>query len=529
MTMPGCCIKRLNKRGGLKNLVSLLSILGLTLLSQNYLSAQNKTRIKLIQADQLMGDQSTGQDLNIFVGNVIFEHDSAFLFCDSAIFQGKTNYLEAHQKVHIKMSDTLNLYGDVLYYDGNTRKATIIGNVILEDNDATLTTDKLIYERNSKIAYYATGGRIINQDNVLTSLKGYYYTDEKQLYFKENVVLINPEYELQSDTLIFNTATEIAYISGPTTIIGEEEFLYAEDGWYDTKSDASQLRQNPYMTYKEQYLSGDQIFYEKETGIGEVFGNVFIKDSVQNIIITGQYADYHRNDGFAYATDSATVIMIDKNDSLFLHADTLRLTFDSTNSPEYLLAYNKCKFYKTDFQGMSDSLVYSFADSTIDMYYKPVLWTRENQITAELIKIYTSNQAIDSMQMTNSSFIISMDKFDPDKYNQIKGKNMLAFFADNELNIVKVNGNSETIYFVREETGSLIGVNRAASSKMEIWISDRQVTDIFYFDSPSAKLKPENEVMPEDLILRDFKWRGDARPYSKYDIYVWPDDFPVLR
>ncbi len=495
----------------------------------NYLSAQNKTKIKLVRADQLLGDQAAGEDLNIFTGNVIFKHDSAFLYCDSAVLNSKKNNLEAHFDVKLAVSDTLNLYGDVLYYDGNTRIATIIGDVILEDKDATLYTDKLIYERNTAIAYYTTGGRIVNEDNELTSTRAYYHTNDKLLYFKNEVQLVNPEYLLRSDTLIYNTASEIAFISGPTTITGQDEFLYSEKGMYNTQNDFTQLELNSYITYKEQYLSGDSIYYEKARGVGEVFGNVFIKDSVQNIIVTGNYADYRRKDGYAYITDSAVAIMIDKTDSLFMHADTLRLTFDSLDSPHKLHAFYKCKYYKTDLQGMSDSLVYSFADSTIDMYYKPVIWTQGNQMSAEKIKVYTSNQAVDSMEMILSSFIVSVDKFGKDNYNQIKGKDMTAYFAKNELYLVKVNGNSETIYFVREEDGNLVGINKAESGNMEIWIDERQVVDIYYFASPNAQLYPETELPADQHFLRDFRWRINDRPMRKEDIFSWPADFPVLR
>ncbi len=493
------------------------------------IKAQNKTKIRIVQADDLLGDNTTGQDLNIFVGNVIFEHDSAFLYCDSAVLYSKTNNLEAHSKVRVKVSDTLNLYGDVLYYDGDTRVATVTGNVILEDKDATLYTDRLIYDRNTAIAFYNTWGRIVSEDNELTSTKGYYYTADKMLYFKQDVKMVNPDYSLNSDTLVFNTATEVANILGPTRITGENEFLYSEKGLYETQTGYTELVLNSYMTYKEQYLTGDSIYYDKEGGVGEVFGNVFIKDSVQNMIITGEYADYHRKDGFAYATDSAVAIMIDENDSLFMHADTLRLTFDSTDSPDYLLAFYKCKFFKNDLQGMSDSLVYSFNDSTINMYFDPVLWTLGNQLSAKQIQVFSSNQRIDSMYMTNSSFIISLDKFGKNKFNQIKGKNMIAFFDENELDLVKVNGNSETIYFVREEDGNLIGINKAASSTMEIWIEDRQVVDIYYFDSPEAQLYPESELPEDQHYLRDFKWRKEDRPINKYDIFKWPNDLPALR
>lgn len=501
----------------------------LMLLSAGGVQAQKKNKIRIIDADQLLGSKSGNEELNIFVGNVIFEHDSAFLYCDSAVLFSDRNSLEAHNNVRIEMSDTLNLYGDVLYYDGNTRVATVTGNVVLKDNDATLYTDRLIYERNTGIAYYQTGGRIVNDDNELTSTRGYYYTEEKQVYFKNNVQLVNPEYLVKSDTLIYNTASEIAFISGPTTITGKDEFLYSEKGMYNTQTDYTRLELNSYMTYKEQYLSGDSLIYEKASGVGEAFGNVFLKDTAQNIIVTGEYADYRRKDGFAYATDSAVVIMMDKTDSLFMHADTLWLKFDSTESPEKLLAYHRCKFYKTDIQGMSDSLVYSFADSTISMYFKPVLWTQENQLTAEMIRIFTSNQRVDSMHMENASFIVSQDKYNLKDFNQIKGKNMVAYFEKNELHLVTVNGNSETIYFVREEDGALIGINKALASSMEIWIADRQVEDIYYFDSPDANLYPESELPEDQYFLRDFHWLIDDRPKSKYDIFKWRKDAPGLR
>ena len=258
-------------------------------------------------------------------------------------------------------------------------------------------------------------------------------------------------------------------------------------------------------------------------------GNAFIKDSVQKVIITGNFADYRPNDGFAFATDSATAILMDKKDSLFMHADTLRLTFDTTDNPQKMLAYFKCKFYKTDLQGMCDSLVYSFSDSTITLFHSPVLWTQENQLTAENIVIFSSNQQVDSMNMTNSSFIISVDKFNKENFNQIKGKNMTGYFKKNELYKMTVTGNSETVYFVREEDGTIIGINKGQASNMDIFIVDRQISDILYFDNPDAILYPENEFPKEELKLRDFKWHASDRPRNRWDIYRWEKVEPVLK
>lgn len=494
-------------------------ILLLLFLAVTGLPAQQRTTIRLLEANKMQGGQRLGEEVSIFTGNVVFEHDSVLLHCDSAVFSGRRNQLHAYNNVHIWVSDTLNLYGDRLDYNGNTRIANVRDNVKLIDNDATLTTDHLIYNRLTEIAYYTTGGTIVSDTNVLVSREGYYNTQTKILNFKKEVVLTNPSYRLESDTLVYDTFTDIAYISGPTTIVGEDEFLYAEDGWYETITGKTKLLINPYVIYAEQFLSGDTIFYDRENEAGEVFGNAFLKDSVQKVIAQGDYAFYRRAAGYAYVTKKPWATFIDESDSLFLHADTLKMTFDSIGNPNFLNAFFGCKFFRSDMQGMCDSLSYSFADSTITMFHQPAIWTDENQITAELIKLFSSGQAIDSMQMINSAFIISTDNFDVNKYNQIKGKDMTAFFANNELYRIVVVGNSETIYFVREEDGDLIGINRAFSGNMEIFVEDRQITNIFYFDKPDATLYPEDEIAPNELKLRDFRWLENDRPRNKQDIF----------
>lgn len=493
------------------------------------LSAQKKTTIQLIKAEKMTGRQAAGEELNIFTGSVIFEHDSVLLYCDSAVLRSQANQLNAFHNVHIHVSDTLNLYGDKLDYDGNTRVANVTGNVQLIDNDAVLTTNWLVYNRNTEIAYYTANGKIVSDSNELTSRMGYYHTQTKMLYFNKDVVLINPSYRLESDTLVYDTFRDIAFISGPTTIVGDEEFIYAEDGWYETKTGKTKLLGNPYVMNNEQFLSGDTIFYNKEDNEGQVFGRAFLKDSVQNVIVQGNYVNYRRNDGFAYATQKPWATFVDGADSLFLHADTLRIAFDSTDKVSDVFAYNRCKFFRVDMQGMCDSLNYKMVDSTIAMYFNPVVWTQENQITAETIKLFSSGQAIDSMYMINSAFIISADEHSKEDFNQIKGKNMTAYFAENEIYKITVEGNSETIYFIREEDGGLVGINRAFSSNMEILVADRQITDIFYFDKPDATLFPENEFPPNERRLRNFKWIQKDRPQRKEDIFFWSEEAPGLR
>ena len=161
---------------------------------------------------------------------------------------------------------------------------------------------------------------------------------------------------------------------------------------------------------------------------------------------------------------------------------------------------------------------YKIEDSTITLYHEPVLWTEENQITADSITLKVADKEIKNMSLYNSALIVSQD--DTMKYNQIKGKNMKAFFNNNKINKINVMGNSQTIYFVREEDGTLIGVNKSVSSKMTILLSDSKVQEIKYFENPEADLYPEKDLSPKDILLKGFIWLQDLRPKNKDDIFI---------
>jgi len=483
--------------------------------------SQDTTRILLERADSWEYNKTFREDIQRIIGNVIMSHDSAYLYCDSAYLNDEKNNVVAFGNVHIKISDTLNLFGDSLKYDGNTKIAHIYSNVRLIDNQTILTTDTLVFDRKTQIAQYDYWGKIVNDKNILVSKHGYYFTDKKEFFFKEKVILINPDYLMHSDTLMYNTVSEVSYFFGPSNIVGKDKIdsIYCENGWYDTRFDKARFRKNSIIWHEDQYLVGDSLYYERKNGFGQAFKHALLSDTVQHILLMGNYGELQRRKGFAFMVDSAVAVMVDKKDSLFMHSDTVKAIFDTSEKIKTVRCYYKMKFFRHDLQGMSDSLVYHNADSTVTMYREPVIWSGQNQLTADSITLTFRNGQADSLKMYNSAFIISED--DTNKFNQIKGRNIKAKFKDNELYKINVFGNSETIYYVREEDRSLIGINKALSSDMLIFLEKNQVKSITYLQNPAAVLYPEKEISPYDLKLKNFKWLKEKRPLVKEDIFTW--------
>ena len=155
----------------------------------------------------------------------------------------------------------------------------------------------------------------------------------------------------------------------------------------------------------------------------------------------------------------------------------------ASNKAERIIAYYNVRFFRTDIQGKCDSLYYSFSDSTAKMRMSPVIWADQSQLSGDSINIVVTNNAIDSVLLYPNGFIIQKDSISG--FNQIKGKVVTAYFNDNQLNHVFDSGNAETIYWLREEDGSMIGVNFSKSVSMDIKIKDNQIVRIKYNNNTS--------------------------------------------
>lgn len=486
--------------------------------TSNICFSQQKTNISY-QADILRAHEFD-KSINVLVGNAIFTHDGTLVYCDSAYFYTNDNKIDAFSNIRIKVSDTLNIYGNTLKYDGNTKIAEILENVKLIDNQTTLTTNYLNYDRKTGIASYFDGGKIVDKENVLTSKIGHYYTNKKQFFFKTNVLLVNPKYTIDSDTLMFNTITEIAYFFGPTNIVSKENKIYCENGWYNTKTDKSQFSKNSWLQNKNQYLEGDSMYYDRKIGYGVAYNNVVLIDTAKNITLKGNYIENNELLNKSLITDSALAILVENNDTLFLHSDTLRALYDTAENIEYLLAFRKVKFFRSDIQGLCDSLSFVMKDSLINMYYNPILWTEKNQLTADTIFLLSGKKQMKEMFLNSNAFIVS--ESDTSQYNQVKGRNMHGFFADNQLYKVEVKGNSETIYFLKEDNSDdVIGINKAISSDLLIFINNKQIESITFITNPEGTLYPLNELNQSERILKGFKWLDKNRPKSKFDVFIW--------
>ena len=475
-----------------------------------------KTKVYLIHTNTLSFDKAVKPDAQILNGDVCFRHDSSYMYCDSAYFFEQTNSLEAFSNVRMEQGDTLFVYGDYLFYDGNTQVAYLRENVRMENGQVTLFTDSLNYERIPNIGYYFEGGLIVDSLNQLSSFYGQYSPETKLAVFNDSVRLENTDFTLYSDTLHYDTQSKIATILGPSVIVSDSGTIYTSRGWYDTVNNTSLLLDQSQVESGEKILIGDSIFYNRDTGMGEVYGNMSLIDTAQHVTLQGEYGYYNEQTGYAFATDSARFLEYSQGDTLFLHADTLQMvTVDSVYRE--IKAYYGVRFYRIDMQGVCDSMQFNTRDSVLYMYTEPVLWNEQYQLYGDTIAIYMNDSTIEYAHVIQFAF--AAQHVDSSYYNQLKGNDLKAYFEGQAVHQIDVAGNAESIFYPLEKDGAKVGMNETKSGFLTIWVKDNKLDKLKIWPSPVGSMTPIPDLKPDQKMLKDFYWFDYLRPKNRDDIY----------
>ena len=504
--------------------IRLSMLLLLALVFAHSVQAQSNRKIQY-RADLGLYDEELLPGAQRLIGHVAFAQDNIRGYCDSAYLYEQENYIIAFgDKVKIYVGDSVVLYGRKAYYDGNIKTASIAHNVKLEKKKSYLLTDSLIYNLNTDVGYYLTGGRIYNDEDTLYSQIGRYYTKTDDAYANENVALHSKTYRMNCDSLKYNAQSKTAFFISPAHLISDEDSseIFTDAGWYDTRFERSILHGNVQLFNKSQFLAADSVYYDKEAHFGRAWNNVCIRDTIQKYVLKGNFVEHHEKGGISYATDSTLLILIDdSNDSLFLHSDTIKIFFDDNQDMQWMSAFNKVKYYRKDLQGACDSLHYIVQYSIVTMYFNPVVWSEEYQLTADTIRFSILDSINTRLDLCKAGFIVG-GLYGNTEFNQIKGVNITGHIQNKSLCRVDIVNNAECIYYIQEEDSSLIGINTSITNEMTILLEDNKISQIRFYDQPDGKIHPDKQLEKENRKLANFRWLDEYRPYKISDLYVRP-------
>ena len=504
-------------------------------------------------------------------GNALFLHNNTYILCDTALWDTQNGIIDAKGNVQV-IQDQTQLRGETIHYIEKQNLAQVRGNRVelFDKKNNRLRTQFLDFNTKDSIGTFYYGGSMVDSvGNVLESIIGHYFSKEKLFTFEQGVEMSTDTVLIKADSVHYHTDTNIATFYGNIHAWHADGYLRAHRGRYERDVEHFHFRGNVYVMTDAQEVWADTLNFDRTNNRGTLYGNIQVLDTTQSIILLGDEGHFQnqpqnvtltRNPVFlTWGEDKDKVL-----DTLFLRGDTLRLVtlpkyqvdsaevaaangrlrylkpkttvipLDSlgivpslpdtlltappldTTSIRFISAWRNVKAYRSNGQGVCDSLVYNSLDSTARLYKNPVLWNENNQFSADSIQFFIENNQISRADLFSSAFIIAKED-DAFLYNQIKGNDMIGYFRDNDVYRFDVIGAAEAIFCVREDS-LITSLNKKESKELIIMLKERQVQRVSYRENIKSALYPLYDLTDDDRQLSHFNWRIDERPKDRYDI-----------
>lgn len=516
------------------------------------------------------------------MGNVIIQQgDTTSAFADSLKYRGDTKLAALFGNVSL-VNGTQKLFTDQLDYDLNTKTATYFSGATMTNNSTQLSSkrgyyyvkndevyfrdsvvvidpqfnlrsDTLRFNTKSKTVFFLGPTLIKTDSSRIYCEDGFYNTQTEEAEFRKDAQYQRSTQEALADTMYYNgkkkeyvlkgnarftdenqnaTADQIRYeqnkdkyyLSGNANYRDSTRNIISQEIIYDRKNELYSTKGRSRISDPPQILEADAVAYTEINGTGIASGNVVWQDTSANLTVLADRADYNRTTNYLKATGGKNgrplLITEAENDSLFLSSDTLLATqtIDTlrNDTVRTLFAYYKVRIYKKNLQAVCDSLAYVTTDSTFRLFKDPIVWSDTSQFVADTVHITLKNQQIDRVLLRNNAFIVNS----PDEifFNQIKGRNITAYFDSTELRRMNVEGNAEAVYYALDDKGGYVGVNKTVASEMLLNFGDNQINDIRFYEQPKSDLLPMRQTDHEALKMPGFRWETRLRPRSPEDV-----------
>ena len=195
---------------------------------------------------------------------------------------------------------------------------------------------------------------------------------------------------------------------------------------------------------------------------------------------------------------------------------------DSVNKTDtsirYFLAFHHVKIYNDSLQSVCDSMFISSKDSTFRLYYNPVVWSGNTQISGDTIFLYTKEKQPARLYVFETGLIVNRTK--EGFFNQMSGKTINGYFINGKIDYMRVKGTqSESIYYMQNDDSAYLGMNRATGDVIDLYFKNQDLNKVIFINQIQGKMYPMSQIPEDQKKLRIFEWLDSRRPKTRAELF----------
>lgn len=462
-------------------------------------------------------------------------------------------------------------------YDAKEGLFTFDDQVELYMDSIEIKTHQLRYFNETERAHFGRNTYVWRDQGFLRADAGWYDRPSQLIYFSDHVFMFDPSYDAWADEVYYrqqdgavdllrnaqvldstnksvylgdhmqylpatDSLSQRGYLTGDPSIIyyGENEnheidTLYTRaDTFYVYSVPRNEI---PAAEVKEAEKRLEDMLFDALSKKRTEEGETREKERIQKLRQVGKLPPEWVEKQQQAERDSLarldSLAKLPPADSLAEIPDSLSVTPDSIQGPDtiavaardtivappdttpirYVLGWHNVKMYRSDLQGVCDSVVFCELDSIARLYGRPVLWNEvRNQLSADEMQLLMKGGTFERGSMVTNAWIISQQ--DSIHFNQIRSTEMQGWFRDNKLyRFDALGGVAAVFYLVEEEEVTTINVKEAKS--LTAALKDGSAQRLLYMEAIKSDAYPVGDLELSKQRLKGFEWRGEERPVSR--------------
>jgi lipopolysaccharide export system protein LptA len=331
-------------------------------------------------------------------------------------------------------------------------KIELYGNVKVVRDSVTIRSKEGVYYAERRMMEGKNGIQLDRGKTSLTAQSGEYFVDEKRSHFVGDVVLV--------DTSMTITSREMHY--------------------FETESRSVAI------------------------------GDVHVYDNVNAVNIYGDSLIHIEQSKFTIVLKQPRLVKIDTSTSGTI--DTMvvisREMQSIKDTAELFVAIDSVRLVKGDMAARCGKATFFVKNDFIALQTRPIIWSDENQITGDSIRIRMEDKKLRSMWVKNRAMAISrVDTALPNRFNQLTGRELTMYFHANKLERVDVQKNATSLYYLFDNKEPN-GANKSSGDRIFIDFVAGDVDRIKIVGGVLGQYLPEKMIFKheQDYNLDGFSW-----------------------
>jgi lipopolysaccharide export system protein LptA len=331
-------------------------------------------------------------------------------------------------------------------------KIELYGNVKVVRDSVTIQSKEGVYYAERRMMEGKNGVQLERGKTSLTAWNGEYFVDEKRSHFIGDVILVDTS----------------------TTITSHEMY-----------------------------------YFEAETR-SVAIGNVHVFDNVNAVNIYGDSLIHIEQKKFTLVLKQPRLVKIDTSSNGII--DTMVVVSREMQSiqdtAEHFVAIDSVRFVKGGMSSRCGKATYFVKNDFIALETNPIIWSDENQITGDSIRVRMEDKRLKSLWVKNRAMAISRaDTALPNRFNQLTGRELTMYFHANKLERVDVQKNATSLYYLFDNKEPN-GANKSSGNRIFIDFITGEVDRIKIVGGVQGQYFPEKMINKheQDYNLDGFRW-----------------------